>query len=382
MLNRFCVSASAAVAVVAVAMSVVGHAQTAPPPAPTAIVSGWHGQFQQQKGWTPPRTPWGDPDLQGNFTATDEINTPLERPAEFEGRNINDITPAELEAQTKRLNLATAADGNQGVAGGAVPTGWYEGEYAKHTRAWQVIDPPDGKRPPLTPAAAAVVKLHPEHQIGGKRVDEASSRTAKGTNLATYMDWSLSDRCITRSSPPESMIPNRLGAALQLVQTPDFVVFRFEELRATRVIPIKGRAGDRPRLPYVTRPYYGDATAWFEGNMLVVDTVYHEKDVDVMDSPAKTARTIERFTRRTAPAGIEYTATVINPEWWVRPWSFQQRLTEDDRAGLVFEYSCHEHNHSLVNALSGARYEERREAERKARAEQRAKEGQGGQPAR
>jgi hypothetical protein len=100
-----------------------------------------------------------------------------------------------------------------------------------------------------------------------------------------------------------------------------------------------------------------------------------------MDGPAKTTRTIERFTRRTAPAGIEYTATIINPDWWVRPWTFQQILHEDDRAGLIFEYTCHEHNHSMVNALSGARYEERRDAERKARAEERAKEaGQGTKP--
>jgi hypothetical protein len=228
-----------------------------------------------------------------------------------------------------------------------------------------------------------VIKLHPDHQIGGRRVDGASSRTAKGTNLETYLDWSLSDRCINRSSPPENMLPNRLGTAVQLVQTPDYVIFRFEELRATRIIPIKGRGGERPLLHAALRPYYGDATAWFEGNTLVIDTVYHEKDVDVMDSPAKTARTIERFTRRTAPSGIEYTATVVNPEWWVRPWSFQQRLTEDDRAGVIFEYACHEHNHSMVNALSGARYEERREAERKAKAEQRARgAAQGGQRAR
>ena len=102
-----------------------------------------------------------------------------------------------------------------------------------------------------------------------------------------------------------------------------------------------------------------------------------------MDAPAKTTRTIERFTRRTEPAGIEYTATMINPEWWVRPWTFQQILHEDDRAGLIFEDPCHETNYSLVNALSGARYEERRDAERRARAEQREKEaGQSGQPGR
>ena len=374
MCKRFCLSLSATAVLALSTMSIVGHAQNAPPPPPpTAIVSAWHAQFTK---WTPPRTPWGDPDIQGNFTATDEIDTPLERPAAFEGRNLTEITPAEIATINKANRVAAAGDSVQG----AIPTGWYEYEYHNNTRAWHVIDPPDGKLPPLTPAAAAFLKEHPEPGAGSRRVDQASSRTARGTNLATYMDWSLSDRCITRNSPPESMIPGRLGSQVHIVQTPEFVMMRYEELRTMRIIPLKGRREERPREPYALRPYNGDATAWFEGNTLVVDTVYHDKDVDVMDAPAKTTRTIERFTRRTNPAGIEYTATMINPDWWVRPWTFQQILHEDDRGGLIFEYTCHEHNHSIVNALSGARYEERRETERKARAEQREKEAaQGGQ---
>lgn len=90
--------------------------------------------------------------------------------------------------------------------------------------------------------------------------------------------------------------------------------------------------------------------------------------------PAGATQTIERFTRRTERAGIEYTVTVDNPGWWVRPWTWQERLTEDDRQ-LIFEYACHEDNHSMVNALAGTRDKERRAAERAKREAEKAAPG-------
>ena len=348
MSKQFWVSLSAAVVVATVAMSVVGHAQTTASSA-SALVSAWHAQFS--KGWTPPQTPGDDPDLQGSYTSIDDLSTPMERPAEFEGRSLNDITPKEMAERNRKGHEENASGGF-----GGPPTHWYEVEYQKNTRAWYVIEPVDGKIPPLTPNAAAIKDK--------RQALQASSRSDAGTDPATYLDWALSDRCIAGGSPTSHMIPGIHGQAFHLVQTRDYVTMRYEEVHETRIIPIKGRAADRPHLPQRMRPYFGDATAWFEGNTLVVETLYNERDSDVHGSPPETARTIERYTRRTNPSGIEYTATIENPDWWVRPWTWQQRMTEDDRIGLIFEYACHEDNHSMVNALAGARDKERRAAER------------------
>ena len=172
------------------------------------------------------------------------------------------------------------------------------------------------------------------------------------------------------------------GNSAYLVQTRNYVLIQAEEQMVTRIIPIKGRGADPGPVPAALRGYQGDSIAWFEGNTLVVETFYSAKSRSasiggtpgIFGAPPETTRTIERFTRRTAPAGLEYTATIDNPSWWVRPWTWQQRLTEDDRQ-VVFEYACHEVNFSLRNALAGARDKEKREAERATRAAAKAAQG-------
>lgn len=368
MCKGLCLSLCAAVAVAVLTMSVVGHAQSyvirrpaseltveppppGPVPPPSAIVSAWHAKFT--KGWIPPRTPWGDPDLQGNFTSIDELKTPMERPAEFEGRTLDSITEAEMAARNKKIR-ADSANKVGGLTTANAPSGWYEADYQVNSRAWSVLDPPDGKIPPLTAAGR-------ERQGRGVKL---GSESEVGINPSTYLDWALGDRCIVQGAPPNQMMPHAHGNAVQVLQAPDYVTIRYEEVHETRIVPIKGRGADRPLLSYKLRPYFGDASAWFDGNTLVIDTVYHAKDNQVNGAPPETTRTIERFTRRTAPAGIEYTATIINPDHWVRPWTFQQLMKEDNRTGVVFEYPCHETNYSMVNSLTGTRAMERDEAEK------------------
>ena len=164
MFKRFCTSLSAALAVAAFVTSVVGHAQTASAPlastATSVVVSAWHAQFS--KGWTPPKTAWGDPDLQGNFTWVDEVDRPLERPDKFEGRSLTSITQAELNA----INIGSqfeAVQGDPGGTGGGATAHWYEGgdQYKHNSTAWGVLEPVDGKRPPYTPEAARIVAATP-----------------------------------------------------------------------------------------------------------------------------------------------------------------------------------------------------------------------------
>ena len=382
MLKQLCRSGGVAVAVVAVTMSAVGYAQTASAPSPSdvvshsqtpppasAAVSAWHAQFS--KGWNPPKTPWGDPDMQGNFTWVDEVGTPMERPAKYEGRNLNSFTQAEMDA----LNLGALeqlAEADRGAGGGGATEHWYDraGLYQKNTRPWFMLEPVDGKVPPLAPEAvplaARPTRTAGTGANGWKPRYTATENVDPSGNPAdhpnSYLDWDLDERCIIGSDGALGMFSQPHGNLGFIVQTPDYVVFQVEELLATRVIPIKGRGGEQ-RLSHDLRPYAGDSLAWFEGNTMVVETVYPAKAPDVFSAPPQSTRVIERYTRRTAPEGIEWTMTVENPSWWVRPWTWQQRLTEDDRQ-VAFEYVCHETNHSIVNSLSGARDIERRAAER------------------
>ena len=381
MFGRFC--RSLAVAGTVAAFASIVHAQTAsspaggaiavhsasPPPA-SAVVAAWHAGFS--KGWNPPKTPWGDPDLQGNFTWVDEVGTPFERPAPFEGRNLTSVTQAELAALTLQRQESRVEEPEPLALGIGPPNDWYHraNQFTKNARPWSVLEPVDGKIPPLTAEAAPLA--------AAKAAAPITSSSVKGTRPDTYLDWNLDDRCILGGGSVFLMTGTVHGNHAFLVQTPDYVVFHVEELLAARVIPIKGRNGDPGRLPYELRPYWGDSVAWFEGNTLVVETVYHAKSrsdgEDLFGAPPETTRTIERFTRRTAPDGIEWTATIDNPTWWVRPWTWQQRLTEDDRQ-VVFEYACHENNHAVANALAGARDAEKREGERAKRQAERAAQG-------
>src|SRR5438477_430279 len=142
--------------------------------------------------FTAPRTPWGDPDLQGTFTDKDEMGIPMERPKEFEGRRPDEVTGAELAALIRRRQeqANATAGGIGGGAGndtGAGPPHWYEHLASKNSRAWMVVDPPDGHLPPLAPGARR------PRPFGEERTD-------------SYSDRSLYDRCITRGVTG-SMLP-------------------------------------------------------------------------------------------------------------------------------------------------------------------------------
>ena len=184
--------------------------------------------------YAPPRTPWGDPDLQGTYTNKYELNTPFERPKEFEARRMADVTAAEF-ADIVRRRQAEAVyrpDGPQ-----AFMPFRDVFELSRGSRAWLVVDPPDGKIPPLrpdaedraTPADASIFAVNERWPLSGSIV---------GGPFDDVDDFSLYDRCITRGLPG-AMVPHVQGNSYEIVQAPGFVAIRYELMHETRIIPLE-----------------------------------------------------------------------------------------------------------------------------------------------
>jgi hypothetical protein len=288
-----------------------------------------------------PRTPWGDPDLQGNYTNVYEQATPLERPDELAGRRLEDLRGAELaEFLTARRDDSVARFDSSDVH---APTFWWADslDVEKGSQAWLIVDPPEGRIPPLT-------------QTARQRVAErAEARRLSGRGPAdSWEDRSLYDRCITRGMPG-SMMPTLYGNSFQIVQAPGVVAIRYEMIHETRVVPLVEQASPGPAV----RQHMGIARGRWEGDTLVVETTNFRQDSAFRNANAATLRIVERF-RRAAPDKVQWTVTIDDPETWTRPWSFSLPLTANDREP-IFEYACHEGNYGLRNILSAARAAER-----------------------
>jgi hypothetical protein len=300
-----------------------------------------HGSNSAGSGWTAPKTPWGDPDLQGNYTNKYETSTPFERPKEFEGRRLEDVSANELSAAVERRQEDTLArakffggDPEGRIGNSAEFRDIYE--ITKGSRPWFVIDPQDGKIPPILPEARTRIANAP--------------RTGSFGNgpFNSHEDFSLWDRCITRGLPG-SMLPGQYGNSYQIVQGPGFVAIRYEMVHDTRVIPV----GNALYVGSQIRSDMGVARGHWEGNTLVVETTNFKQRSTYRNANADTLKLTERFTR-TAPDKIEWTVTVDDSTTWSRPWTFAIPLTMNDQEA-IFEYACHEGNQAIKNILSAAR---------------------------
>jgi hypothetical protein len=311
-----------------------------------ATVDAQHAAGSAASNWTPPRTPWGDPDLQGNFTNKYETSTPFERPKEFEGRRLRDITPQEMAAAAARRQEDTLArakffggDPEGRIGNSAEFRDIYE--INKGSRPWFVIDPEDGRIPAVLPDARARIAAAP--------------RTGSFGNgpFNTHEDFSLWDRCITRGLPG-SMLPGQYGNSYQIVQGPGFVAIRYEMVHDTRIISLSPPQASRaPRVGSQIRSDMGVARGHWEGNTLVVETTNFKARSAYRNANADTLKLVERFTR-TAPDRIEWTVTVDDSTTWSRPWTFSIPLTMNDQEA-IFEYACHEGNQAITNILGAAR---------------------------
>ena len=306
--------------------------------------------YHPTSNFVPPKTPWGDPDLQGIYTNKDENSVPLERPNELpaeEGLSQQEFQRIVAQRLERARNAAPSIGGAEENPTGAGPAHWYETLEAQNHELWLITDPKDGKMPPLTPE-------------GQRRV--AAIRANRGRVLNNPEDHSLYDRCITRGVIG-SMLPVIYGNSYEIIQSPGQVAIRYEMIHETRVIQLDGRA----HAPDAIRTYMGDARGHFEGSTLVVETTnFTDKTaigVNGNGTPNSTAlKLVERFTPIDAKT-LRWEATVNDPKTWTRPWTFAMPLTRD-ASQAVFEYACHEGNYAMRDMLSAVRAEEKAHGKR------------------
>jgi hypothetical protein len=294
------------------------------------------------KEYTPPKTPWGDPDLQGEWPAY--ANIPMQRPASFGTRAF--LTDEEFAQRAKTAQKQTEDDNEEFVpASGKVsvtinpPGYWVEHGKPDH-QASLIVDPPNGRTPPMTPAGQAFVKsLRGGLGPGSHFPDKVDS----------WEDFDFYSRCITRGLV-SSMLPTLYNFGNQIMQAPGFVVIRNEMIHETRVIPTDGR----PHAPKGVTSYMGDSRGHWEGNTFVVETTNFNDRTGAGGAYFSDAAVLtEKFTR-TGPEDLSYDLTVNDPKTWTKPWTLHMPY-HLDKSYVIYEYACHEGNYMMTDALTGAR---------------------------
>jgi hypothetical protein len=325
------------------------------------------GQAPAAKSWTPPKTPWGDPDLQGVWPGTEMVGTPLQRDPSLGTRAV--LTDAEYAQRVERakkqadvdsqetVNEVTKCDPSRGGLGNTQttcsngvsigPPLYWDDRGKPNRQASLVVDPPDGRIPPLTPEAQKRAA-----ELGAARRTRSCARTAGGCH-DSWEDESLWDRCITRGLLG-SILPSTYNDGNQIVQAPGVVVVRNEMIHETRIIPLGS-----PHAASAIRSWMGDSRGHWEGGTLVVETTNFNDQTQLNNATVSdAARVVERFTR-TGPDTLDYRVTIEDPKTWTKPWTIQFPLKRDAEYRL-YEYACHEGNYYMYNALTGARAEERK----------------------
>ena len=287
-----------------------------------------------------PKTPWGDPDLQGIWN--NGTTTPLERPLQLAERE--SLTPEEVEKLAQDAFNRDDAPPQAGDVGFYNAEWWDRGKSIGRTSL--IIDPPNGRVPPMTPEGAKIAK---ERQ---SRI--RFSVTPAGVKINNPEDLSLTERCILFRPLPR--LPTGYNNNYEVVQSPGYVAILQEQMHEVRVIPVDGRPHLKPSLPQ----WHGSSRGRWEGNTLVVETVNFSDRTDFRGS-GKSLLLVERFTRTDAN-NIDYRFTVTDPAIWTRPWTAQIPMTKSDEP--IFEYACHEGNfYSVENVLGATREAEKKAAE-------------------
>ena len=282
-----------------------------------------------------PRTPNGHPDLQGVWT--NATITPFERPAGLAGKAVlSESEAAELEEQAAEGRVDRAPP--PGDPGGYNQFWFDRGTKVVGTRRSSlVVDPPDGRVPPLTPAAQ-------------KRQQDAQAYNRQHSADGPE-NRSLAERCILWGTAGPPMMPGPYNNNYQIVQGTGYVVILVEMIHDARIIPTDGS----PHLPKNIRQWMGDPRGHWEGDTLVVETTNFTDKTHYRGSD-ENLRVVEKF-KRTDANTIDYEFTVDDPTAFTEPWTASVPMTRSE--GSVYEYACHEGNYALVDILSGARAEEK-----------------------
>ena len=313
--RRFAVSGCAVAAVAAAAVAAVSV--LAP-----AVAAQAQGSFD------PPRTSWGDPDLQGIWTSNAVMGVPAEQPKEV-------LTAEDIARQERNEALRNEQEPDRDVN-----IVWDEPETErKIDQPSLVIDPPNGRIPITAEMQQAVDDWGPTHY---------------GIGIESWTDLDLWDRCITKGFPTV-MAPMGYNNAYEIMQTPDYVLIRYEIIHDLRIIPLDGRAPLHDNI----RQYWGDSRARWEGNTLVVEVTNFSDKTFGTQQPlgsyrggGRDMKVVERFTL-TDENTIDYRATLEDPRAFTAPWTLGIPLIRDE-SYVIYEYACHEGNYGLEHILSAA----------------------------
>jgi hypothetical protein len=302
--------------------------------APALVITAYNGGAPIP--YTVPRTPWGDPDLQGVWSSDDTSGIPRERPKEF-GNNLY-LSDEAFAARAKQVEA--------GIKRAENDIGAFRNDFAR--RAFRqtslIVDPPDGHMPAFTKFAET------------RRASRDRGTFGEGP-FETTEDFTLYDRCITRGIVG-SVLRVVYGNGNRIVQAPGMVAFSYEMIHDTRMLYTDGR-------PYIgdgIRQYLGDSRARWEGDELVVVTKNLTDKTSIggngngLRHSDKMVIT-ERF-KRVAADVLQYQFTVDDPVTYARPFTMSMPLTPLD-GGVLLPYECHEGNYGLPNALSAERAEDK-----------------------
>jgi hypothetical protein len=289
------------------------------------------------KAWVSPRTPDGQPDLQGVWT--NATITPFERPDELAGKRVltsEEAAAIEKQAAQNRVD----APPKPGDVGNYNQVWFDSGTKVVSTRQTSLVVEPQDGRVPVKPSAEAKRDYDLAHSAD------------------SYEYMSVWDRCITRGVPG-AYFPAGYNNAHQIVQAPGYVMILSEMIHEARIIPLDGR----PHLPSSVREWNGDSRGHWERNTLVVDTTNFNGKGWISTSAAggrikgipqsTSLHLVERFTRVDAGT-INYEVTVDDPEVYTKPWKVAMPLTRDETY-RIYEYACHEGNEAVGNILRGGR---------------------------
>lgn len=284
------------------------------------------GQQAPESGaFSPPRTPWGHPDLQGVWDY--RTITPLERPQQFGDREF--YTDEEIAALEGRANSRMEQPPDENTPANLVHAQYMTDPGTtidESRRTSLIIDPPNGRIPELTQAAR-------ERRAAGRG-------QGAGNPEQPWLSRSLMERCITYGLPA-AILPGLYNNNIEIVQAPDHVAIVHEMIHDTRIVPLDDR-----ELSGIPR-YLGESRGRWEGDTLVVETT-NFSDTRLLRGASENLRLIERYTL-IAPDRIDFQMTFEDPSTWAAPWTVTYLMRPTD--GIIYEYACHEGNYGLRNIL-------------------------------
>lgn len=299
--------------------------------------------------WKHPKTPWGDPDLQGMWPIAHLMSVPLERPTQY-GNRLN-FTQEELDQQRKTVeqqnNRYAQEDSQNKISMGH----WVEATEAP-VQTSLIVEPLNGRLPAQTEA--------------GKQQSAAMGSDWNRDVFDSVNDFGTWNRCITRGLP-NGMFPNPYNNGIQIVQAPGYVVINMEMIHESRIVPI----GNSPPVDSAIKQWLGVSRGRWDGNTLVVETTNFNGQTSMTDVPTRGSprdptasstdmKIVERFERTGADA-MTYTVTISDPVTQTTPWTVRVPWKRDNDYQF-FEYACHEDNGAIRNFITSSRAKRAQEA--------------------